>query len=96
MDENIVIINDLVNEKLKEEGLDPDKYSHDITSFNSTGRKAITILDNCQEIDKYYILIGLTKYNRDWKVTYYKHTKDSNCSFDAIDAMNDADSILNY
>ena len=89
------VIKEAIEKAFKKNNLDIDKFNHDITSFNSTGTKAIAIYENGDSIERIFVIVGLQpNLDGEWFATYFKDPRKGVGYMDGIDAMCDADAFL--
>jgi hypothetical protein len=90
------VIQEAIEKAFDDNGVDIDKFSHDMTAFSSTGVRAMAIYDDC-ELEKTFILVGLSAtVDKSYKVIYFKNTSEGVGvgHYDGIDAMSDAETFL--
>jgi hypothetical protein len=90
------VIQEAIKKAFKDNGIDIDKFSHNITAFSNTGARAMAIYDDCL-FSKTFILVGLSAtVDRSYKVIYFKNTSEGVGvgHYDGLDAMSDAETFL--
>jgi hypothetical protein len=90
------VIHEATVRAFAKKGQDIDKFSKNITTFNSIATKAMVIYDDC-ELERTFILVGLhATVDKSWKVTYFKNSAEIAGAghYDGLMAMGDADNWL--